>query len=230
MTRVSRHWGYKLISYFTGVTVEKVQSPVSGTLDVRLANGRLLLDTAHANYSFGSLHRLFQKVFRAIRLKSFPPSSVLMLGLGAGSVVSILRDEYGLNMPVTAVDADPEVIRLAREHFGIGRYRGLEIVCEDAVTWIRAHAGTFGMIVIDLFVDNDVPEPVTTRTFLSDCKARLSPGGLMILNFIVHSGSQREKYERLLLNANAAGLEYTEKRIFASNRVLFLRHAGSGKS
>ena len=141
MTRDLKHWGYKLISFFTDVTLETAMSEISGKLQVRLVNGRTVLDSRNANYSFGSLHRLFRKVFRIINIASAPPANLLLLGLGGGSVVSILRDEYRLEMPITAVDTDPEVIRIAHEQFGIGKYKRLEIVCTDASEFLNRSAG-----------------------------------------------------------------------------------------
>ena len=181
MTRDSKRWVCKLISYLREVPVETAVSDVSGELTVQWVNGRLVLDSPNANYSYGSLHRLFQKVFHLLDLKNAPPSDILLLGFGGGSVVSILRDEYRLGVPVTAVESDPEVIRLARSHFGAGNHQNLQIVCSDAAAYMSAVKDSFGMIIVDLFVDNSVPEIFTMEPFLSDCRRTLKENGILIL-------------------------------------------------
>jgi spermidine synthase len=225
MTRESRRWGSKLISYFLDLPVVTVTSGISGKLQVRYVNGRLVLDSRHANYSFGSLHRLFRKLFTIIDLRSSPPENILLLGMGGGSVISIIRDEYGMGIPITAVEIDPEVIRIAGEHFGAGNYRNLEIVCADAAGYIKSADGRFGMIIIDLFVDNTVPAPFTGLQFLCDCKSKLAGGGILLFNFIVDTAAQHDQYREMTGNLSTAGFSWSEKRIFASNRVLIARHS-----
>jgi spermidine synthase len=225
MTRDSKRWGSRLISYFLDLPVETAASGTSGKLQVRYVNGRLVLDSLHANYSFGSLHKLFRKVFRMVDLGSSPPENVLLLGMGGGSVVSIIRDEFRLEIPITAVEIDPAVIRIAGEHFGSGNYGNLEIVCADAAEYIKIADGPFGMIVIDLFVDNTVPAPFTGTPFLSNCRSKLARGGILLFNFIVDTAAQHDQYRELLGNLSTGGFSWSEKRIFASNRVLIARSA-----
>ncbi len=225
MTRGLRHWVYRPLSYFWPVTVKTARSEISGQIQVRMLNGKLLLDTAHANYSFGSLHRLFRKVFRHLEFPNAAPSSMLLLGLGGGSIVSIIREEYGLGLPITAVDADPVVINLAAEMFGIGRFVGVEVLCADAADFVRDSDREFGMIVADLFVDNDVPEKFTTLPFLSACHRLLAPGGRAIVNFIVGNTTQESRYRSLLANAAEAGFRCEERTVFGTNRVVFMTRA-----
>ena len=82
-----------LISTFWGIRIKKVISPVNGILEVWYISGKYQLDSDNSNYSFGSLHRLFQQVFLKVGLKERNPENLLLLGFGAGSVVSIIRDE-----------------------------------------------------------------------------------------------------------------------------------------
>ena len=96
-----------------------------GVLEVRWEQGRLVLNSGHANQSFGSLHRVWQQVLKDV-LVEFRPANVLVLGMGGGSVLQILRKEHGLTVPITAVEIDPHVIGLARKHFGIAALEGLQ--------------------------------------------------------------------------------------------------------
>jgi ubiquinone/menaquinone biosynthesis C-methylase UbiE len=43
------------------------------------------------------------------------------MGYGAGSVAHILRNELGIDAPITAVDNDAAMLKLARDHFGADR-------------------------------------------------------------------------------------------------------------
>lgn len=226
MTRERKHWVYKAISYLWDFPVEKVTSEISGQLQVRMVNGARVLDSRNANYSFGSLHRLFRKAFRHLDFSELsPPSGILLLGLGAGSVVSILRNEYGVQVPITAVDVDPVIIRLATQYFGIRKYENLRIICQDASTFLKTENGSFGLIIVDLFVDNDVPEQFITNDFLSGCRDKLTKDGIMLFNFIVHNKKQQGHYQSLCDNLTALGMTYTINKYFSTNRVLTVRHS-----
>jgi spermidine synthase len=222
MTRDLRHWACKAISYFWDLNAETAVSGVSGKLQVRMVNGKLLLDAPHANYSFGSLHLLFRKVFLHLGTGNHPPSNLLLLGLGGGSVIAILRDEYHLDLPVTAVEKDPEVIRIAHEYFGLGGYSNIDILCMDAEEYARQATEHFNLIIIDLFIDNKVPEPFTRLPFLRDCGRILSPGGRIVFNFIVKDQAGSRNYQALRNNLGTAGFVCTELRIFSTNRVLLI--------
>jgi spermidine synthase len=211
------------VSYFWELPVEKVDSQVSGRLEVKMSGGKYILDSPHANYSFGSLHRLFQRIFDKIGLASEPPASVLLLGLGGGSVISILRKEYGLDMPVTAVEADPEVIRLAVQYFQVGQYAGVKVIRGDAAGFVETEGAQYGMIIVDIFVDNNVPESVLRPSFLENCTRILEPGGSLLFNFIKQNPAQSASYGSLLKTVDSLGLSCVEHPIFHSNRVLVIR-------
>ncbi len=209
-------------SYFWDIPVETCNSQVSGRLEVKLRNGRYVLDSAHANYSFGSLHRLFRRIFRNIRLGENPPESVLLLGLGGGSVIHILRKEYRLDIPVTAVESDPEVIRIADRYFGPARHGNVEIVREDAAKFVAREQRRYGMIIVDLFIDDNVPGSFLQAAFLKDCKRILRDEGRIIFNFIKESRTQDNNFNSLLGVLGTLGMHYLEYRPFLTNRVLVI--------
>src|SRR5262245_54275891 len=75
--------------------IEERKSAVSGRLEVHHVNGKYLLDTASVNYSFGGLHEVFQSAFAQFNIGRRKANNALILGFGAGSVASILQNEYG---------------------------------------------------------------------------------------------------------------------------------------
>ena len=78
---------------------------------------------------------------------------------------------------VTAVERDPAVIAIAREHFRV-RHRILRAEAEDAVVGRR---GEFDAVLVDLY-DSGGGASVAD-TFWDDCVAALKPGGCMAVNW-----------------------------------------------
>lgn len=163
-------------------------------------NGRKRLDAPTVNYSFGSLHRILDAALGAIFVRDRAPRSVLVLGLGAGSIVALLRRRHGVRAPIVGVEHDPEVLRLAREHFGLGGWSDLEIVVADAAAFVARDARQFDLVVVDLFVDSAVPASCCTPEFLANVRERLSPGGLLLWNVIADAPAGRAMMPRFVID------------------------------
>src|SRR3954471_6764919 len=74
---------FKFISSFIyPVTVERTSSALNPLLEVRIENGKYVLNSEHANYSFGSLHRIFKRAFKMTRIGDKEIKNVLLLGFG----------------------------------------------------------------------------------------------------------------------------------------------------
>ena len=146
----------RLLSHFWPIRVERVEGK-HGPLEIMWEYGRLVLNSARANQSFGGLHHVWQRSFAAVGLKERRIGRVLLLGLGAGSVVHILRRELGIMAPIVAVDDDPVMVQIAREHFSLGHHAGVEVVIDDAFDALQRITGPFDLIVVDLFTEMDVP-------------------------------------------------------------------------
>ena len=166
---------------------ETVESRINGTLTVYRVYGKYILDTANSNYSYGGLHRGFQKAFRAVNLEKKKFSKVLLLGFGAGSVVSILQEEMKRNCHITAVELDPSVIILGEKYFNTGRFRNLTVKLDDAAKFVSGCKEQFDLIAFDIYIDNDVPSHLENEAFLKQMKALLSNRGMLVYNKNLHS-------------------------------------------
>jgi SAM-dependent methyltransferase len=171
----------RLLSYLWPLT-RRVPSAVNGTLEVTLSHGRKVLDSRRANYSYGSLQRVLRYGLRQLDLRAV--DSVLLLGLGGGSVVQSLRAEFGYRGLITAVELDPVVIRLAAEEFGVGADEQLRILCADAFAVLPELPGPFGLVIVDLFIDLDMPAGVRRPVFWQQLRRLLGPGGYLLFNAI----------------------------------------------
>src|SRR5690606_3858014 len=130
-------------------------SEISGVLEVTYINGKKVLDSENANYSYGKLQKVLELGLRQIDLS--PVKNTLVLGLGGGSVVKSLREKFGYTEQIIAVDVDGEVIRIAQEEFAIKETEKLKIIHEDAFAFTKDTKGNFQLVIIDLFIDTKIP-------------------------------------------------------------------------
>jgi spermidine synthase len=129
----------------------------------------------------------------ALPILALPPErrrSILVLGLGGGSVAKVLR-ELAPRARITGVEIDPAVVDAARAHLGLDRL-GVEVVVADGLEALRAERRRFDLVIEDVFVGPSrtvrkpagFPEPLASLA-----RRRLAPGGILACNTI-HEGPQ----------------------------------------
>lgn len=209
----------KIISYIFPVT-RKIKSEYSGYLELTLLNGRKLLDTAHANYSYGSLQRVLAFSLKQVQLSGV--ETVLLMGLGGGSVVKTLREVFNYEGYIVAVDVDPVVIRIAGEEFGVVSDSRTTIKCIDAFDFIRKGEDKFDLVIIDLFIDNKIPRKFLAMDFWNAVKVKIRDNGYIIFNTISETTDNIEEIKDELKKYGFKLKEY--KNIEKTNDLLIANY------
>jgi spermidine synthase len=124
-----------------------------------------------------------------------PPRSVAILGNGAGTTARA----YGRYFPATAIDGveiDPELTELGRRYFGLRDRPGLRLIDDDARPFLRRTNRRYEAIFVDAYRQPYIPFYLTTREFFRLVRARLAPGGAVIVN--AGHPERSEELERVL--------------------------------
>ena len=176
-------WLIRGFSYIWPVTIKNYSSSHSGELYIRYFLGKKVLDSKHTNYSFGGLQKVLK---RALELLPFnlDTKKILILGLGAGSVLETIRKQHSKTAHITGVEIDATILQIAHEEFGIAEYPLTKLVQEDATVFIANNADTYDLIIIDLFIIDTIPEAALEATFLKQVVKAMEPGGCMVFNTI----------------------------------------------
>lgn len=169
----------KYLSYLYPIT-RKVKSKYSGTLEITWHNGKKHLNTKNANYSYGSLQAILKFGLQKIDLNLI--RSILLLGLGGGSVIETLRQDFNYQKQITAVDIDPIIIEIAKTEYQIENNSNTSIICEDAIQFLEKNTTRFDLIIIDLFIDTKVPEPFLELSFWEQVIHSKSVNGIIVFN------------------------------------------------
>ncbi len=179
-------------------TIVQGKTKLGQTYEVNFENGTKVLNSENANYSFGSLHQIMLKGISEVLRKS-RPANVLMLGLGAGSALSILANKCKRPYSVTVIEIDPELITIAREHFGLDNYAQLNLICGDAAAEIKKlPEESFDFIIDDIFWDNKIPEFCLTPAYIQSNSRLLSSAGVYMRNTMNFEAGECEAFEKSL--------------------------------
>lgn len=204
-----------MLSYFHPVLLRREKGRVNPLLELYLYRNQLQLATFDALYSDGDR---YQPVIAAVkRMKDKLPSvkNVLVLGTGLGSTVRIIN-KAGVYPHFTLVDNDETVLQWAIEFLPSNQPENITPICTDAKEFVANCGEQYDLVVIDIFSGRVVPGFVTEEAFLSQCRALVAPGGMLMLNYIVNN---KENWEQA--SAHIAHLFPTSKVInLGINRVV----------
>lgn len=169
----------KYISYLIPVT-RKIKSKYNDTLEITWHNGKKHLNTKNANYSYGSLQEILKFGLEKIDLNRI--NSILLLGLGGGSVIETLREDFNYQKQITAIDIDPVIIDIAKTEYQLENNSNTTIICEDALKFVKENTAKFDLIIIDLFIDIHVPKPFLEIQFWKNVVNSKANNGVLLFN------------------------------------------------
>ncbi|MCA1978680.1 MAG: polyamine aminopropyltransferase [Thiobacillus sp.] len=125
------------------------------------------------------------------------PQDVLMIGLGGGSLAKFIR-KHREQTRVTAVEIDPRVIAAARAHFELPPDDAtLSVIEADGALYVRQHAGSADVILLDGFDAGNQVTALATQTFYEACRRALKPRGMLVVNLWGRDREFAEYFARL---------------------------------
>jgi spermidine synthase len=109
------------------------------------------------------------------------PGSVLILGMGGGTLASLLARRYA-GVPTLGVERDARIARLARGRFGLDRLAQVQVLEADAFEFVETCGATFDLVCVDLYVGGRMEHGVLGAAFLRQIARLLAPDGTAVFN------------------------------------------------
>jgi spermidine synthase len=144
-----------------------------------------------------------QQSFDRFSVRGRQIKNALVLGFGTGSVAHLLQKKYNMPVKIVGVENDEVVIELAKKYFSIHRYSSLSIHCQDAFDFVHQCSHSFDLLVMDVFVEVEVPSKFFQPEFIAALGKLLSPKGILFFNIVVYNEQIRTKAAQLFSDMNA---------------------------
>ncbi len=148
-------------------------------------------------------------------------TSVLLLGIGAGSIIESLRNKYDYTGPVTAIEIDPVVIEIAENEFGVKANELLEIHCIDAWDYIEQCEQEYDLIIIDIFIDIQVPEKFYKPQFWQMIEKNVSDSGFILFNAGIDM--EEEAVREFVRNLPDSFISQKNYNVLKTNTVIIMQ-------
>lgn len=186
----------QLLSLVIPQTIYVTRSPLSGEIQILQHMGRrsLIVGGLVQSVSGNALNlgqriwsRLVEETVNIAAGEGYKISSILLLGLGGGTMVGLFRKKLG-PVPITAVEIDPIIVHLAHKYFGLDRADNLRTIVGNALD-VVGHPETFNLdfpvyslIVVDLYLGSVFPTFAQSIEFFTGLNNLLAERGIVVFN------------------------------------------------
>lgn len=109
--------------------------------------------------------------------------NVLLVGLGAGSLVRFLHHHFP-ECTIDAVDHSPHIIKLARGYFQLPDNHRVRIHCQDGEQFLADNQlrKKYDLILVDAFDEKGMSAHIYAKPFFEYCARALQPEGVLCCN------------------------------------------------
>ncbi len=98
-----------------------------------------------------------------------------------------LINDFNYKNHITALDIDPVIIEIAKKEFELSENKNLKIICDDALNFMNKNKVKFDLIIIDLFIDTEVPSSFYKLSFWNKIIKSNSSKGIILFNASLQS-------------------------------------------
>jgi len=153
------------------------------------------------------------------------PSSILIVGLGGGTLPTALAKLYP-TAQIDAIEIDPSVVKVAEQFFNFKTSERIKVYTQDARVFTkraRQEAKQYDLIILDAFTGDYIPEHLMTQEYLTETRDLLSPAGVVVAN--TFSASELYSYESETYKS-VFGAFFNFKLPGSGNRVILAKPSG----
>lgn len=214
----------KILSRFVDLPLERASTAYNPELELHLRNGRYLLSTPNAIYSYGDLYINFYEAFKRMKPHKSDIEEVLVLGMGLGSIPWMLEKNFGCNFKYTCVEVDEVVAGWAMKYVVPELRSHLTIYTADAIPFVHACQQRFDLVCVDLFLDNHVPHELDHPDFTARLAELLSKNGLLMWNRLADRDALIQRTENFYENVFSKIFQDAHLLVLENNWMLFSRN------
>jgi len=159
--------------------------------------------------------RLVYSRYTSIAMTFRPDAKrMLLIGVGGGSIPKKFNKEFP-NMVIDAIDLDPEVIRIAKDHFNLAENKNLALHAQDGRLFMARTKHQYDIIMLDAYFTDSMPFHLATKQFFELARKKLAPNGVVVANLISAVTGPSGKVARSFVR--------TQKQVFPQTYVFASR-------
>jgi len=107
---------------------------------------------------------------------------IVVIGLGAGMMPSLLTARAP-EIETTSIEIDPEVVAVARRYFAFSPDANDRVIVGDGRRELGRQVEGADVIIMDAYFSDSIPFHLITKEFDEMCAKKLTPDGVLAVNF-----------------------------------------------
>jgi len=174
----------------------KYKSSINNQVQLIKVFGKPRINVAGMLQSGGIINHIWKQGIEKCLMINGQWSRALILGLGGGSLVTLINQSYS-GVKIVGVEIDPVMIDLGKKHFGLDKIENLEIVKGDAVEYVKKTQNSklkskkFDVVFVDLYVGDKYPKKAEKDSFVSNLNKIASKKGIVVFNRLFYGKHKR---------------------------------------
>lgn len=212
-------WLKTILSYAWPIRIESDDDD-NNYVELVLYQGKRLLNSRTANYSYGNLQEAFRRMFKEEDLDIDKNETALVLGFGLGGVCELIqqRNPY---IHQTALEINPVVLNWYTSY--CKQIDNVTIYNDDASKFVENMDAKVDLIVVDVYQEMDVPAVFHDKPFLTQLHNKLTPNGTLIFNKVVSTDRHLEEANQLIIDLSALFKRVWTNTQFNLNRFIICK-------
>jgi len=149
-----------------------------------------------------------------------PPSRILVLGLGGGTIPMILEDLYP-EAYIDSVEIDPAVVQVAKDWFNYVESEKQKVHTVDGRMFVKRQGlrdVKYDVIILDAFNGDYIPEHMMTEEYFRELQMIMAPDALLMAN--TFSSNRLYNHESVTYK-NVFGEFYHAHSDRSGNRIIY---------
>ncbi len=164
--------------YYNSTLVEVVDDGIHRSLYFSGSILQSRLSTSHKHIL--SLH--YPRYMVSALLCQPNPKNILIIGLGAGSLIHYLSYHYP-HCKIDTVEYSRDIINIAKKYFHIKENKNISLYCRDGLDFLKTSRGkNYDIIFIDAFDEKGMAKTIYSQQFFSLCSSFLVANGIISAN------------------------------------------------
>ena len=166
--------------------LESTDSPINGPVVVEELGSSRKLTVNGIVQSGNVVEKVWKEPLQHIKSLLPDAGNCLILGLGAGSIVKGVKDNWS-RIKITGVEVDPVIVGLGQKYFGLNDLN-IKIVIDDALIFTINEINNkhkYDLILFDVFIGNRIPVVYGKEAYIKLIKKILNKDGVIAFNRII---------------------------------------------
>ena len=119
--------------------------------------------------------------------KLYDNPKILMIGLGGGTIPFQLNKVLNGRFSLDAVEISPKMAQIAKEF--IPEKTNCQVIVGDGADYVKGPKGMYDMIILDAFIDANIPSQFLNADFVENASECLKENGILAINYLPPAGS-----------------------------------------